>query len=285
MEYSDGGVRILIVPTERRFRVRAASLKGALACLIVACGLLIPGAGTAAARSAASPIIFVNFFANGQITVTTADGSALGTTSGTPTAIPAGYYTFEFSGPGGCSALPYFHLSGPGTDIVTNGNEGQVFHPPSGATLLPSSTYSWTDAAFPDVVYQFSTTAEVVGEPPPTQTNPSSGSGATVSSQGVVGSALLPFLGSLSGTISASGKVSLLRGGKPVTSLKAGRYTLNVVSKSPRSGFVIERQESKKVAVARGAFSGKRSVAVSLTAGTWVFMVMPGKSSSSFAVS
>jgi len=274
-----------MLPIERGSRGRSARVKGALACLIVASGLLLSATGTAAARSAANPIIFVDFFANGQISVSTADGSSVGTTSGAPTVIPAGYYTFEFSGPGGCSVLPYFHLSGPGTDIVTNGNEGQVIHPPSGANLLPSSTYTWTDAAFPGVVYQFSTSAQVVGSPPVTLTSPSSSSSATVSSQDVVGSALLPFLGSLSGTISASGKISLLRAGKPFTSLKAGRYTLRVVSNSPRSGFVIERQKSKKVAVSRGAFSGKRSIAVSLTAGTWVFMVMPGKSSSSFAVS
>ena len=266
---------MLMLPIERGPRGRAASVRGALACLIVACGLLIPAAAPAAARSAASPVIFVNFFANGQITVTAADGSSVGTTSGAPTVIPAGYYTFEFSGPGGCSSLPYFHLSGPGTDIVTNGNEGQVVHPPSGANLLPSSTYTWTDAAFPGVVYQFSTSAEVVGSAPVTSTTPSSG--APVSSQGVVGSALLPFLGSLSGTISAGGKLSLLRAGKPVTTLKAGRYTLTVVSHSARDGFVVERQKSKAVAVARGAFSGKRSVAVSLTAGTWLFMVTPGK--------
>ena len=272
-----------MLPIERGSRGRAALVKGALACLIVASGLLISAAFGAAARFAANPIIFVDFFSNGQISVTTADGGSVGTTSGAPTVIPAGYYTFEFSGPGGCSVLPYFHLSGPGTDIVTNGNEGQVVHPPSGANLLPSSTYTWTDAAFPGVVYQFSTSAQVVGSPPVTPT--SSSSGATVSSQDVVGSALLPFLGSLSGTISAGGKISLLRAGKPVTILKPGRYTLNVVSNSPRSGFVIERQKSKTVAVARGAFSGKRSIAVSLTAGTWVFMVMPGKSSSSFAVS
>src|SRR5262245_58747119 len=86
-----------------------------LACILVAgvlCSfLLAPGARAA---RAANPILFVNFFPNGTISVTLADGTPVGTTSGSPTLIPAGYYTLVYSGPGGCTNMPNFKLSGPG---------------------------------------------------------------------------------------------------------------------------------------------------------------------------
>jgi hypothetical protein len=227
----------------------------------------------------ANPILYVNFFANGTISVTLGDGTTVGAPSGTPTVIPAGYYTLEFSGPGGCSVLPYFRLKGPGVSIATNGNEGQVVHPPSSVQFSPASSYSWTDDAIPGVVNQFSTSSQVVGSPAVNPPAPTSRGTISSQSQNVVGSALLPFLGSLSGTISASGKVTLRHNGKPVTNLKAGRYTFNVLSKSPRSGFVIERSGSHTVALARGAFSGRRSMSVSLSSGKWIFMATPGASS------
>ena len=248
-------------------------------CLAATAALLMAGSASAAAtRATANPIIYVNFFANSQISVTMADGTALGASSGAPTVIPAGYYTLEFSGPGGCSVLPYFRLSGPGASIVTNGNEGQVIHPPSGVEFLPGSTYSWSDDAFPGVVYQFSTTSQVVGSPPSTAGS-GAGSKGTVSSTDVVGSALPSVRGSLSGTITAGGKASLLRNGKPVESLPAGRYTLTVVDRG-RSSFVLERMKPHELALARGAFSGKRAFKVTLTAGTWDFTASPGTASS-----
>jgi hypothetical protein len=250
------------------------------ACAAAAAALLMAGSASAASgRVAANPIIFVNFFANSQISVTMADGTALGASSGTPTAIPAGYYTLEFSGPGGCSQLPYFRLSGPGTSIVTNGNEGQVIHPPSNVDLLPSSTYSWSDDAFPGVVYQFSTTSQVVGSPPGSAAT-GSGSKATVSSTDVVGSGLPATRGSLTAAIGAGGTVTLRRDARPVKALPAGRYTLTVVDLSKGSGFTLVRAKPRKVAVARSAFSGKRSFTVTLGAGTWAFTATPGAAAS-----
>ena len=78
--------------------------------------------------------------------------------------------------------------------------------------------------------------------------------------------------------------MALLRNGKPVTRLNAGHYKLTVVSRSSTSGFVIERPKTHTVVVSRGAFTGKRSSSVDLTAGTWVFMTTPGKAVSSFVV-
>ena len=74
--------------------------------------------------------------------------------------IPAGYYALVFSGPGGCSALPNFKLNGPGTSIVTSMSEGAVLKAIQSANFTPTSTYTWIDDAFPNVVHTFSTSSD-----------------------------------------------------------------------------------------------------------------------------
>jgi hypothetical protein len=232
----------------------------------------------AQARSSANPSLSVSFVPDGTVSVTTSDGMTVGTSSGAPTVIPAGYYTLFFSGIQGCGAVPYFQLSGPGVNIIT-GERNNTSLPPN-VHLLPASTYSWSDAGTPGVVYQFTTSSEVVGSPPVALTGPP----GTFSSQDIVGSGLHPSVGSLSATIAANGKVTLLDAGRPPSKLKPGRYTFTVVSHDPRSGFAIELPTSHTVAVARGAFSGKRSVSVTLTAGQWIFVATRGNARSSFVV-
>src|SRR5215467_15717999 len=74
----------------------------------------------------ASPLTLnVAFSANDTIAVTLGDGTPVGTTSGAPTVIPAGYYTVQISGPMGLpDGLPYFQMTGPGVDLLNNLNEG-----------------------------------------------------------------------------------------------------------------------------------------------------------------
>src|SRR4051794_33758533 len=89
-----------------------------LAFIAVATASFLALAPVGQARVQANPILFVNFFSDGTIAVTLADGTKVGTNSGSPTVIPGGYYAIVYSGPGGCSALPYFYLRGPGMTIT-----------------------------------------------------------------------------------------------------------------------------------------------------------------------
>src|SRR5512146_3091351 len=94
---------------------------------LLAAGALLATAlpGVAPAARAANFSLYVSFFANGTITVTTPEGAPVGTTAGTPSVSPAGYYSLVFSGPGGCMILPNFHLNGPGVNLVSNMTEAQ----------------------------------------------------------------------------------------------------------------------------------------------------------------
>lgn len=261
-----------------RLRLLAAGVCGA--CLL----LLAP---LAQGASRASLTLYVSFFANGTISVTLPDGSQLGTTSGQAPVIPAGYYTLVFSGPGGCTALPYFHLTGPGTNIVTNMAEGTAQKATNNANLLPSSTYSWSSDAFPNVLHTFSTSAVVEGAPP---SGPASNNGATPTGKGVtypdiVGSAIVPFRGTLTAAVSTSGRLSLAYKGKSLTQLKAGRYTISVTDRSANAGFVLRKVGRAPLALTSSAFMGAHSSSVRLTAGKWLFGVAAGRAIYTITVS
>jgi hypothetical protein len=234
---------------------------------------LAPAAG---ARGTATLSLDVVFSLNGTISVTLPDGTPVGSTSGAPTVIPAGYYTLMLTGPGGCTTVPYFQLSGPGNDVLNNLDEGEESTVVENADFLPNSTYTWTDEANPNLVYTFSTSATVEGTPPPVA--PPSGISAGVSSgksasstQDYVGSDIVPLRGTLSGTVGANGALSLLFKGRKVATLTAGRYTFTVADKSKTGGFVIEHGSRTAVSLTGGAFVGTHSASVELTAGQWSF--------------
>jgi len=250
------------------------------AALCAGLGAALALAGAAPASRTTNPTLYVSFSATGSASVSRGDGTSVDSSSAAPTVIPAGYYTLLFQDGGECIPLPYFRLSGPGVNVVTAADGSVETRLPTVVHFLPSSTYSWVDSAMPGVVHQFSTSSQVVGSPPA----PPAHSPGTISSKDIVGSGLHTVVGLLSATIAANGKVTLLEAGKQPTKLEPGVYRFTVVSHDPHSGFAIERLASHTVAVARGAFSGKRSVSVKLTTGKWIFMATPGKARSSFVV-
>lgn len=257
-----------------------------LGLIALTAGLLV-FAPAGSARPAANLSLFVSFFANGTVTVTLPDGTTIGSTSGTPTLIPAGFYTIVFSGPGGCTALPYFHLTGPGANIATNMAEGAAQKSTNTANLLPSSTYVWTSDAFPNVLHTFTTSAVVEGSPPSgaESATGAAGKGKGVTYPDLVGSEIAPFHGTLTAAVSAAGRLSLAYKGKSLTSLKAGKYTIAVTDRSANAGLVVEKVKRAPVAITGPAFMGTRSVHVQLTAGRWLFAAGHGEPSYTIAVS
>lgn len=259
-------------------RSRIASLLAAAVLFVGA--LLVPSAG---ASRAASLSLDVNFFANGTIAVTLPDGSPVGVTSGSATMIPAGFYNIVFSGPGGCSALPYFHLTGPGTNIVANMNEGSALKTANTANFLPSSTYVWISDAFPTIVHTFVTSSVIEGSPPPAPTTGGSTSsgGKGVSSQDIIGSQAVTTR-TLTATVSGAGTLSLTYLHKSVRTLKRGRYTVAVVDRSSAHGLIVQEHGKRMLNLSGVAFIGKHKTTVNLTAGSWLFAA--GKGTTSYTV-
>ncbi len=249
-------------------------------------GLLVL-APVAQARRAVGLSLVVTFFTNGTITVTLPDGTPVGTTGGAPTVIPAGFYTVVMNGPGGCISLPLFQLNGPGENINDDMYGGEVDTHNYNAYFQPSSTYTWRSDAAQTVAHTFVTSAAVVG----TQTAStgssagSSGTSGKASSQDVVGSAVVPFRGTLTGAVSGAGTVTLTFKGKSARSLKAGRYTISVHDGSSTNGFLLQKLKHAAVKVTGVVFVGKHSVSIRLTPGRWIVGPRPGKGTYSIVVS
>ncbi len=255
-----------------------------IASIAVVAGLLTIPAG-AQSRTAANPTFNVNFSLTGAITVTMPNGSPLGVTSGSPTVIPAGYYTVLLIGPGGCSTIPYFELKGPGESIVNNLTEGELDGDSVNAYFLPNSTYTWRNQENPSVIYTFQTSSDLVGSPPPHAgpTGLSSSQHTTVSSSDLAASNILPFRGTLTGAVSAAGKLTIAFKGKSIASLKAGQYTISITDKSSTTGFMLQKIK-RMVSLTGPAFVGKRTASVKLTAGTWIVTPQLGKKTYSIIV-
>jgi ABC-type amino acid transport substrate-binding protein len=265
---------------EGRLRLGLAS---ALAAALVA---LAPAAH--AARTA-NPSLRITFTAAGSITVTLPDGTPVGATAGTPTTIPAGYYTLLFYGPGECINLPLFELRGPGVNINDDMLGGETDVHTLYATFAPNATYTWHSDRSEATVYTFRASSDVVGTQTTQTTTPTStgstGSSAKATSQDIVGSAILPFRGTLAGAVSAAGRLTLAYRGKSVSNLKAGRYTVAVNDRSTTNGFLLQKQKQPPVDVTGGMFLGKRSLSVNLTPGRWLVLSSADKPTYAIVVS
>lgn len=220
----------------------------------------------------------VTFFANETIAVTLTNGTPVGSTSGAPTAIPAGFYIVQLSGPMGLPAgLPIFHLTGPGVDLMSNLNEGGLDSATDQVTFAPSSSYVWTDDAIPGVVHKFVTTADIGGAAPATAVSPHSGTPSQ--DQGIVGSQVVPMRGTLDATVGPTGRLSVLLDGKPAGRLWAGTYRFKVDDRSAKDGLVLTKTGHRPRSLTGAAFVGRRSVGVSLTSGRWKVSSHEGQSS------
>ena len=261
----------------RMLRLLAAS--GAVTAL-----LAVPPA--ALGHATANPSIRVQFSLTGTISVTGPTGAPLGTTSGPPTVIPAGYYTVLLLGPGGCATIPYFELHGPGENIVNNLTEGELDNDSVNAYLQPNSTYTWKNREVPGSIFTFVTSSDVQGAPPPVAgpKGNESTNHTTVKSTDFVGSAILPFRGTLKAVVSAGGKLSLAYNGKSVARLQAGRYTVAVTDGSTTSGFTVQKLRHVTTSITGRKFVGRQSTKLELTAGKWVFAPSGGKQSFTISV-
>jgi hypothetical protein len=256
-----------------------------IAALAAAAGLLAAAPTAQGARSA-TLTLRVSFTDAGAITVTLPDGTPVGTTTGAPTVIPAGFYTLLFFGPGECINLPLFQLRGPGVNINDDMLGGETDVHTLYATFLPNATYTWRSDRNVATVYTFRASSDVVGTQPLGSGTSGTGSGSSAkpTSQDITGSAIAPFRGTLTGAVSAAGRLTIAFKGRSVSSLKAGRYTVAVSDRSSTNGFLLQKPGRAAVSVTGPMFVGKRSLSVTLSAGKWLVLPRLGTATYSIAV-
>jgi hypothetical protein len=253
---------------------RAPRLLGSVALLLGGFALALGAPGGRAANLE----LDVTFNANHTISVTLPDGTPVGTTSGAPTVIPAGFYNIDLNDSAVVSG-PQFDLQGPGVSVVDNMFFGESPSSVDTADLLPDSTYTWRDDENPAVVFTFTTSATVASSTPvsassssaPSAGRSSSETGSPGGSKDIVGSAVVVFRGALTATVTASGKLELAFKNKPVSTLKSGRYTITVSDESAKSGFTLQEINRSAVEVSGAAFVGRRSLTLEMAPGQWFF--------------
>jgi hypothetical protein len=175
----------------------------------------------------------------------------------------------------GCKGWVQFQLTGPGVNLQTTLDTGcDSFYMLPASNFQPGATYTAQDNNQPAATRTvFSTLTSGTPVIPPSPL----GSGKGTSSSGsLVGSALHKTRATLAGTVGANGAATLLVKGKPVSTLKPGRYRFTIVDRNPKAGFALLGAKGAKTTLTGAAFVGKRSAIVALSAGRWTYA--PGKS-------
>ena len=241
---------------------------GVLSRSLVA-GVVAALALAAAAQGVVSQTIYAYFDVDGGLQFRYSDSSLVGST------IPPGTYTINLNNNGADDLGDdhIFHLTGPGVDYkAANVNTQAVFS----VTFQSGQTYRVFDDLNPKISQTILATTAAAPPTPnplppstPTSTKKPT-SGGVVGTQVASGHAA-PLRGSLVAAVSTAGTVTLRWKGKPVTSLKAGRYTFQVTDSSRKAGFNVQEVKNDRVTVTTGEFTGKRSKTLNLKAGQWFF--------------
>jgi hypothetical protein len=247
---------------------------GAAACAGVVLAAAVSGAGAA---RLATPMLTLAYTGAGALEAELPDGTAVG--AGSQGSVAPGAYQVAVIDEASDTTDPVhmFVLSGPGIDLMTDlqgGDDKSEIYPES---LAANATYTFSDSNLPAlgriVIHTTGTPAPSSGGTPTTPAPVTTTGSASSSNSDVVGSGLasLPFRGALQATVAATGRLSLDRQGRRVTSLPAGRYAITVTDRSRRTGFVLQQHGGKSIVLSGAASTGTRTQTVALGAGQWLY--------------
>lgn len=249
--------------------------------------------GVAAARAASAiPTVYVQYAMNCTFTITDDAGK-------TVSSIAPGAYQVEVTTPipfaaedpqpndfTACKGFVQFQLTGPGVSISTTLDDGDGGFDKFTATFKAASTYTAQDLNQPSVAHGAFTTTAAGAPSTPSLPAGSGGSSTGVKptvSNDIVGSAVVPFQGSLAATVDTAGRLALKSKGKSVGTLKAGLYTFTVVDKSATGGFAIQKLKAAAITLTGIGYKGTHVASITLKPGQWTFF-SPGGGKNYFIV-
>ncbi len=199
-----------------------------------------------------------------------------GTVVGSGTVVPPGPYSVVVYDSGDYPG-PQFTMTGPGASVSSDLNPSgmgievpMTFGP---FVLQPSSSYEISDTNMGGAsAVQFTTSAtgsSASSSPSPdgSSSNGSPSPAAPTSS----GSATAKTLGALTLSVGPNAKPSLALGGKPVKTLKPGKYLLIAGDSSKKAGLLIGHGTAHPSTLSGVAAVGTSSRTLKLTAGRWFF--------------
>jgi len=240
---------------------------------------------------AATPSLYANYSPNCTFAFVSDSGASVGS-------VPPGTYQvvvytpFAFSNGLASCEFVQFHLSGPGVNLETDLGSGDSEVEQHTVTLQPGATYVvQDDGRTAQTRRTFSVATSGSAGSSSNSGSSSSGSSSSSGTSGtkgtaskdIVGSAVLAFRGGLDAAVSKSGKVTLTKAKRAISSLKAGRYTFRIVDDSQSAGLTVQPVKGAAKTLATARFTGRKSVTVPLAAGQWFFST-PGGAKHPFVV-
>jgi hypothetical protein len=219
----------------------------------VLAALCLSGLGSAASR-VNGLTINVTYSAT-ALTAKLSNGTVL--TSGT--VVPPGAYSVVVYDDGGL-ANPQFTLTGPGASVASDLNPtGQGIEVPmtfGPFVFLPSSSYVIADTGLSGGI-SFTTSATGSSASADPSTTPKGSAGAAASSN------------KLALFVQPGKTPQLTQDGKPVKTLKAGKYSVVVADLSTTAGLLIGNGKAKPTTLSGPAATGTSSHTLTLTPGKW----------------
>jgi hypothetical protein len=254
---------------------------GALPVVLCVFALVVQSATGATADT---PQLNAKFNANLTFSMSTQDGTPLGSPSPPGRAIAAGYYAVNVDDTAEIGYMTFL-LQGPGVSLRTTNDEGASASLTYYVTLQPGSTYSYGDAVNPNLPLEYFSTTGAVGSTQGSSTTSSPSNGQTQSNtdspvgktaskaKTTTGSSTTSsvFRGDLQATVGKTGQISFELNGKPIRSLAYGRYKVTVADSSPKNGFIVQEAGLDPVTVSGVSYVGKRSATVQFSVGQWLY--------------
>lgn len=239
--------------------------------------------------SAAGSQLLVTFQISGTFRVTLPDGTPIGSSSPPGTTIAPGTYELVFDNTQNVKNLD-FQITGPNVSLQENMGGGEETAMSDYVTFVGNSQYRYFDGNNINSPVSYLQTSAGTGATGangsglPGSNNQVSGSGSSngsvvgsqngSSSTGILAgssSTPVPLRGTLRGTVSTAGALTLKLDGKAVTSLKQGRYTVTVTDSSSKNGFTLQQANQNPTTVSAVPFVGKRSATLTLRPGQWLY--------------
>ena len=226
------------------------------------------GGGSADGPLFSSTVFFrITYHPDCTFSVAIDGGVTMDSATGTGATIPPGPYSVSVRtplpddtwNPSFCTTAK-FSLTGPGVNYTATlgsdlGPYGATFTP----SFLPASTYTIVDGNRPTQPVVFTTTATGTSTSllPPTPASTATGTGSVQTP--LMGSGIVPYRGALSATVASSNSATVTVSGKPLASLKAGRYDFVVKDESAHAGLFVQKVTRKPTVLTGVAFEGKRT--------------------------
>jgi hypothetical protein len=255
----------------------------------VSIGLIAALSGAQSALAAADPALYVHYTMACTFSIVGDNGAPISTIAPGRYQIivssPQGFAEYDTSGVAdpnyACGGSLSFRLTGPGVSLHTTLEDGDA-----SADQLTATFQVGTYTAFEDrrptvarLVFSVAGGAASTGG----GTSPSTPSTPATTKPATTPASTSGLRGTLLGSVTTAGKLTLRLNGKTVTSLKAGRYKVTVLDETSKSGFLLQKLGKNATTVTSKPYLGRNSILITLNAGKW-FYFSPAAKKTGFTV-